>query len=81
MIDQSLKHLARIMLGDAQLFKIAAVTQATNQFHQRQTAFERQAAVRVRTTDKVLNQKRFAIEAGRQKQTRAVALPTFAQAA
>src|SRR5260370_33026597 len=80
-MDHSLELFARIMFGDANLFEIAAVTQAANQFHQRQTTFERQAAVRVRTADEILNQKRFAIDAWRQKQTPAIALPAFAQTA
>src|SRR5437868_15096839 len=79
MVDQFLEDFARFMCGYSDLIEITAVTKAANQIHQRQTAFERHAAMRLRATDEILNQQRFAINLRRQEQTLAVALPAFGQ--
>src|SRR5205085_9241253 len=47
MVDQFLEDFARVMFGYSDLIEITAVTKAANQIHQRQTAFERQAAMRL----------------------------------
>src|SRR6266446_9665449 len=80
MVDQFLEDFARIMFGYSDLVEITAVTKTADQIHQRQASFERQAPVRLRATDEVLNQQRFSVNSRRQEQTRAVALPPFRQA-
>src|SRR5437870_7504174 len=79
MIDQLLKNFTRLAFSYSNLIEIADVTKSSDQIHQRKTAFQSQSAVTVRTANEVLNQDRFTVEGGRQKQPPVIELPALAQ--